>query len=227
MVEEPVSISTRFGPHSCPPFSRDAWSFNEGLSALPEPPAAPHHEDMSHYTSERTLFRAPGGEQLTDQARDQAEASGWISEENLTWPSVETRDGVIDRRQKLYEAMRGLEAAVARPSGLADWRIEIEAALTELEAALRSHVRQVEADDGLFAQVMEESPHLAPGIDSLRREHNELVLAAHTALRMSADWEASSLRRRVNTLLGRLAIHRQTGAELLFRAYNVEIGGSG
>ena len=162
-----------------------------------------------------------------DGAGEQAEASDWLSEENFTWPSVETRHGVINRRRELYRAMHDLEAASARPSGLADWCIEIEAALAGVEVALRSHVRQVEADEGLFAQVMDESPRLAPCIDSLRKEHDELLSACHTALRLSADWEPSNLRRRINTLLDRLATHRQSGAELLFDAYNVEIGGSG
>jgi hypothetical protein len=34
----------------------------------------------------------------------------------------------------------------------------------------------------------------------------------------------SSVRRQVTTLLGRLTLHRQAGADLVFDAYNVDIG---
>lgn len=155
------------------------------------------------------------------------EASGWLSDEHISWPTEETHRGVADRRQSLYEAMRRLESAVSRPSGLADWRIEIESALAYLAWALDTHVIEVEAENGLFAQLAEQAPQLSADIDSLRREHTELQAACHAALSMAADWASSTLRRRVNVLLGRLAIHRQYGAELLFDAYNVDIGGAG
>lgn len=153
--------------------------------------------------------------------------SEWLSDDRISWPADQTRDEIADRRESLYEAMRRLETAVARPSGLADWRIEIEAALSYLEWALEAHVSEVESDVGLFAQLTERAPHLVAEIESLRSEHTELHIACHTALSMAADWAPSTLRRRVNALLGRLAIHRQYGAELLFDAYNTDLGGTG
>jgi hypothetical protein len=36
--------------------------------------------------------------------------------------------------------------------------------------------------------------------------------------------EPTLVRRRVTSLLGRLAMHRQLGSELVFDAYNVDIG---
>ncbi|HEY6634188.1 MAG TPA: hypothetical protein VI141_01085 [Acidimicrobiia bacterium] len=151
------------------------------------------------------------------------EESHWVVAGSVAFPSPETRDGVVNRRQELYDAMRQLERAVARPSGLADWRIDIEAALSALQSALSEHVTQVEGTGGLFGQVLEHSPHLASEIDSLRRDHRELLETCHQALSMSADWESVMLRRRINLLLARLALHRQQGAELLFDAYNVDL----
>jgi len=169
------------------------------------------------------LYRPPGEGLMMDKAAAQAGGSGWISGENLEFPSSSTREGIVTRRQELYSAMRRLESAVARPSGLADWRIEIEGALANLESSLAEHVAQVEGDNGLFAQIMEESPHLAASIASLRQEHADLETACHRALQLSADWEAATLRRRVNLLLAGLAVHRQYGAELVFDAYNMDL----
>ncbi len=191
-------------------------------------------ENMSNQRSElslpqeeaaqgRDLFHAPAGEMLAEQTTDQAGASGWIADETIHWPSEETAAGVAGRRHELYEAMRRLEAAVARPSGLADWRIEIEAAITDLDRSLNDHIRRTESDDGLFAGIREASPHLARRIADLEKEHGELRAACRTALLMAADWSAASLRRKANVLLARLAFHRQTGAELLYDAYNVDI----
>jgi hypothetical protein len=171
------------------------------------------------------LYRAPGDELHMVQARDQAEASGWIADEKIVWPSDQTQEGVVARRQELYDAMRRLEASVARPSGLADWRIEIEAALANLQEALVDHVGRVDGETGLFSEILEQAPHLAGDVVALRREHEELMSACRLALSMSADWAPGKLRRRTNVLLGRLAIHRQYGAELLFDAYNVDLAG--
>lgn len=169
------------------------------------------------------LYRAPGRRQFVREELEQAEAPEWIVGGSVAFPSPETRDGVVSRRQELYDAMRLLERAVARPSGLADWRIDIEAALHDLRSALSEHVAQVEGGGGLFEQVLAHAPHLASEIDSLRRDHRELLETCNQALSMSADWEPLLLRRRVNVLLARLALHRQQGAELLFDAYNVDL----
>lgn len=150
-------------------------------------------------------------------------ASAWIVDENVVWPSVATRDAVARRRSELYSSMRDLERTVARPSGIADWRIEIERALRELKMALTTHVDEVESDSGLFAEILERSPHLAANVASLEREHRDLMTACENVLSLTADLSDRSLRRRANQLLVRLAIHRQTGAELLYDAYNVDI----
>ena len=188
---------------------------------------APGEQDLIDEAEEsaqgQDLYRAPGRRQFAIEEVEQSEAPGWIVEGSVAFPSPETRDGVVNRRQELYDAMRRLERAVARPSGLADWRIDIESALHDLQSSLGEHVTQVEGAGGLFEQVLDHSPHLASEIDSLRRDHQGLVEACHQSLSMAADWESLTLRRRVNVLLARLALHRQQGAELLFDAYNVDL----
>lgn len=184
---------------------------------------AEHRLEEEESAQGHDLFRAPGQKMLLDQAKDQAQASGWISDESIAWPSETAKNGVVDRRQDLYDSMRRLESALARPTGLADWRIEIEEALSDLESSLNEHVAQTESEAGVFADVVDRAPHLAAATSSLRKEHQELLSACHNALSMSADWSSAALRRRANSMLARLAVHRQTGAELLYDAYNVDI----
>lgn len=187
----------------------------------------PEEQDLIDEAEEsaqgQDLYRAPGRRQFAIEELEQAEAPEWVVGDAVAFPSPETRDGIVNRRQELYDSMRRLERAVARPSGLADWRIDIEAALHDLRSALSEHVAQVEGSGGLFEQVLAHSPHLAAEIDSLRRDHREMLETCNQALSMSADWEPLLLRRRVNVLLARLALHRQQGAELLFDAYNVDL----
>ena len=191
---------------------------NTGAEHLKE-----HLLEQEEAAQGQDLFRAPGAAHLIEQAHDQAEASGWISDDAIDWPAVETKTEVARRRRDLYEAMRRLEAAVARPSGLADWRIEIEGALTDFERSLEDHVAQIEGPAGLMAEILNRAPHLEPIVETLRTEHRGLAEAGHDALARAADWSPQRLRRRVNVLLVRLALHRQTGAEMLFDAYNVDI----
>jgi hypothetical protein len=139
--------------------------------------------------------------------------------------SYDGQHRVAERREQLYQVMSRLEAAAARPTGSPDWRSGVEAALEDLDEALRQHVEQVEGEGGLFEDVHWQAPHLDHQIETLREEHEEVLAASRWALRMVDEWEPAVLRRRVNGLLARLAVHRQTGAELLYDAYSLDLGG--
>jgi hypothetical protein len=184
---------------------------------------AERRPDREEAAQDHDPIRAHGEELMFDKARDHREISGWMSDENLIWPSVDSHRAIARRRRDLYDAMRGLESAVARPSGLADWRIDIESALSYLLSALEDHADETEAEGGLFTQIQEHAPHLAAATTSLSQEHDDLLMACRDVLSLAADLSDTSLRRRVNRLLVRLAIHRQTGAELLYDTYNVDI----
>ena len=139
-------------------------------------------------------------------------------------PSEETKREISSRRQELYDAMRQLEWSVARASGQDGWASEVEKALTALHAALQSHVLEIEAEDGLFVDVIGRAPHLAPDVAILRRDHEDLLVSCRLASSLVADWASpSDIRRKVLGILGLLTIHRQRGAELLFDAYNIDL----
>jgi hypothetical protein len=137
------------------------------------------------------------------------------------------QDRVAQRREQLYQVMSRLEAAAARPTGSPDWRSGVQTALEDLDEALRRHVQQVEGEGGLFEDVHWQAPHLDAQVAILVEEHEELQAASRWALRMADEWDPAVLRRRVNGLLARLAVHRQTGSELLYDAYSLDLGGRG
>jgi hypothetical protein len=172
------------------------------------------------------FFRTPGGDLQVEDARDQAEAAGWLPPDVVyDWPSVDTHRQVIIRHQDLHNAMRGLEASAARATGQDDWADGVRDVLTVLDSALQSHVAEIEGPNGLFAEVIDRAPQLKPDVDMLRLEHRDLVTGCRNALEAvgSAEVDARAVRRKVLSILGRLTIHRQRGAELLFDAYNVDL----
>lgn len=183
--------------------------------------------DLEEAAQGQDLFRAPGGGEMIEHARDQAEASGWLPLDLVyDWPPVDTRQLIVTRRQDLYDAMRALEASAARASGQPDWVEVVRNALDDLESCLARHVAEIESPDGLFAEVLDRAPHLAPVVDSLRREHEEIEGKCRMALEMTDEVpDPGQIRRTILDLLGLLAVHRQTGAELLFDAYNVDLAG--
>jgi hypothetical protein len=172
------------------------------------------------------LFRAPGSDEQLDQAREQAEDSGWLPPDVVyDWPSAESHRRIATRRRDLYQAMQLVEASAARASGLADWTEKVEEALANLESSLEHHVEEIEADDGLFAEVMARAPHFESVIESLRGEHEAMLIACRDALDLASSGGSAPrvLRRKVLDILELVTIHRQTGAELLFDTYNVDI----
>ena len=188
-------------------------------------PQTPRHE-LEEAAEGTEFYRTPGGDLQIEDARDQAEAAGWLPSDVIyDWPSVDTHQEIINRRQDLYEAMRRLEASSARASGLDDWVDGIRDALNNLESALQRHVSEIERPDGLFDEVIERAPHLESDVEGLRREHRDLLTACHEALAIAGGpaVDARALRRKVMTTLARLATHRQRGSELLFDTYNVDL----
>jgi hypothetical protein len=175
-----------------------------------------------------SLFRAPGEKLQIEHARDQAEASDLMPERAELGDSNHTRrQRARVRRNELHGAMERLEATVAKPAAPDGWADAVEASLLELEDALRAHIREVEAPDGLLAEIVDVAPRLVAEVETIKKEHVDLVRSwsrARQSLRDDSVGSVTEVRRRVISLLGRLAIHRQRGSDLVYEAYNVDIG---
>jgi hypothetical protein len=135
---------------------------------------------------------------------------------------------VRQRRTRLRDAVRALEDGLASPAQAERWPGDVAAALEEFLAALEQHIEGTEDGEGLFADVLEQSPRLASRIERLRQEHDEMRILAEDLLGHVRDGvrdEADVQRIRDGGLvLLRMAVrHRQRGSDLLYEAYEVDI----
>lgn len=137
-------------------------------------------------------------------------------------------DSARIRRLALHEAMEQLEWSIARASQADDWRERVTEALDGLQVALEAHIVEVEAPDGLLAEILDMSPRFAAEIEEIIKEHADLTAEWQAADAAAQDPAADTghVRRLIITLLGGIAEHRQRGADLAFDAYNVDIGAS-
>lgn len=153
-------------------------------------------------------------------------------EDSAEGDETEALSAARERRMALQEAMAGVEWAIASPSGTADWWTELAAALGGLQRALASHIDEVEGTDGLLAELVAKAPRLSRAKQQMEEEHVELgaeLDALGEAVRQGAGEpdavDVAATREQVLLLLGALARHRQAGADMVYEAYTVDIGG--
>lgn len=144
----------------------------------------------------------------------------------------ESLEEVRDKRKKLRVALVELENALSSAAGRpGEWAETAGDALEEFAGALERHIAMTERGDGLFAQVMDQTPRLAPKIARLRTQHDVLAEDVRGLLercRGGLDHEEAieQMRQEALDLLGDAARHRQLGADLLYEAYEVDIAAS-
>lgn len=143
-------------------------------------------------------------------------------------------DGVRSRREALYEALIGLEDALSGAIGDGKrWRLRVAMAIDHAANRIDEHIVDSEGPDGLIARVTSDEPRLHRRAQGLRTDHEQLEKQIHTLKMTVADIgddeigeRAIALRNDALEFLGRLAQHRQRGADLVYEAYQVDIGAS-
>lgn len=132
----------------------------------------------------------------------------------------------------MREAMIELETAVASPSSAPSWVVGLERRMERLQAALSHHSSEVESAEGIIAQILEHAPRFTSHAESLYADHRRLAVQAGQVLellhgigREPDTGGVAALRDAVLELLGELNRHRQQGVDLVYDAYNVDIGG--
>ena len=180
--------------------------------------------EMEESAQGTDFFEAPGRDVQTSEAK--ASATEFSAGETGSPSSVEK---VRERRHSLSGAMMDLETMVSSPSAAEGWHESVGKALAELRLALDEHIAVTEGDGGLLAEILELAPRFSGEVALINAEHEGLIEALERAiLTLEGTVEIGSddpdpIRRRVMTVLGRLSLHRQRGADLIYDAYNVDI----
>lgn len=140
-------------------------------------------------------------------------------------------DHVRAIRAGLGESMHALEDALALPLGLDIWGRRVRAALTELAHDVDEHVSVTEQPGGLYPSLAATAPRLAHVIDAQLEDHRHLLSEVKRLLQARDEGVSRAAlgqhRDEITALLGRLVKHRQRGSDLIYEAYEVDIGGQG
>ncbi|MEU4776747.1 hypothetical protein [Micromonospora sp. NPDC023633] len=123
----------------------------------------------------------------------------------------------------LHPLARTLAVAPAEPR----WRERFLAGLGPVRRGFAEHVRATEGPAGLYAELLGQAPRLERGVRLLAHEH-VAIAAALSALQQAAeapDAAVDDLLDLAAHLLRALARHRQRGADLLWEAYETDLGG--
>jgi hypothetical protein len=135
-------------------------------------------------------------------------------------------------RGELRDSVAAVDEALASPIARGGaWRERVRAALAELAHDFRDHIDLTERHGGIYDGVRRGAPRLIAAVDRLTGEHARyaedidgyLAVLEHGGT--IADLPA--FREEVTTLMGKLVRHRQMGADLVYEAYEVDLGGSG
>jgi hypothetical protein len=137
------------------------------------------------------------------------------------------------RRLELGAAADRFEDLIARPASDPRWTARVSDAMTELLVAFDRHVGEVEDDDGLLPRLLADEPRLANGIKRMYTDHIEIRSSVENTIALvrgcgdTCDQPTvESIRLAAVDLLRLISRHRQAGADLVYEAYLVDIGGS-
>ena len=137
------------------------------------------------------------------------------------------------RRADLHHALVGVERAISSPAvgREDDWTKDVVVQLQDLRHALEEHIEVTERESGLYDEICHRAPRLSNSIDRLRDEHPEMrdatvaTIEKLEATRIGEAWPLADARDELQRVLGRVVRHRQLGADLVWEAYNLDIGG--
>ncbi|MFG1673147.1 hypothetical protein [Micromonospora sp. NPDC049282] len=118
-----------------------------------------------------------------------------------------------------------LSRALAAPGQR--WREQLVVQLGPVRRGFTEHVRVTEGPSGRYADLLRTAPRLHRGVRLLVGEHTAIV-AALAALQHAAvlpSVSAEELREQTGNLLRALDRHRRRGADLLWEAYQADLGG--
>lgn len=135
------------------------------------------------------------------------------------------------QRAELRAALGDLEQALAGPApgNLPLWSQGVRDAMDEVADAFSEHVDVTEGADGLYEDLLQAAPRLTGDVARLIEEHKLIAARIDGLLDNLAGLRGSEDVARVRdlgtALLDTLMRHRQRGSDLIYEAYEAEIGG--
>ena len=137
------------------------------------------------------------------------------------------------RRADLHHALVDVERAISSPAAgrLDTWTGDVVKRLSILLDSIDEHIEVTERPEGLYEEILHLAPRLSTQVDRLRAEHpalragtTELIERLHSTA-IGRGWPLDEARDDAQRLLGKIVKHRQGGADLVWEAYNLDIGG--
>lgn len=137
--------------------------------------------------------------------------------------------GISRQRSQLGQAMQRVELAAAAPAARDTWIGELAEHLRQLDSAFDRHIRDVQAPGGLLDRILDQAPRLQRNVEASKADHAAVSEAIKQAVSFTAADGAADrvdeVREATMAALLALARHRQKGADLIYDAYDVDIGG--
>ena len=149
-------------------------------------------------------------------------------------PVTPILDEVKRRRKTLHDTLVHLEEAISSPASgrIPQWTAQVVKEMHEIRDAFDQHIMVTEKPDGLYEEILQHAPRLQNGVSRLKDEHPEIsrgideMIARLEATEVgSVQWPLDDARDDLQRFIGRVIRHRQRGADLVWEAYNVDIGG--
>jgi hypothetical protein len=143
-------------------------------------------------------------------------------------------DDALRRRAELYDTAQALVRALEVPSpGREDvWLDRVNGHLQLLRAEIEEHVETTEGPDGIHAEIVLAQPRLANKVRRLAADHEILrdrinAVAALSARSVEQHDRAMvmAVRDESTLVVGLLVRHRQRSSDLVYEAYQTDIGG--
>jgi len=130
------------------------------------------------------------------------------------------------QRLSLRRAIDELRAALAAPTGAADVE-RLVSMLDHMQTVFAVHVEVTESPGGLYEEIMEFAPRLANRIARFKRDHTAITAEISACLDdlREQSMPFAALQAQLTHLLEALVRHRKRGADLVYEAYHVDIGG--
>ena len=145
-------------------------------------------------------------------------------------------DAIQEARKKrvvLREAMIDYEAAITTPVASPMWLENAVQGLAVLRTALNEHISEVDRSDGIIAKALDHAPWLESHAEILRNQHDDLSARVQRLGEILDGFDTEDatavaiMREESYDLIRHLSRHRQNGAELVYDAYDMDIGGRG